>query len=179
LKDHSETLLELLQTHGAGLHALLTRVTLREEVAEDLMQELFIKLARSRGFAKADNKAAYARRSAMHLAFDWRRSRNRRPPATEMRGNPPSADPSPLSRLMEKEQLKRILNAAGEIPPLYRDAFVMRYIQQESFETVGEQLGKTPHQVRGLCHKAVVKIRSLLNNRPAVTEPKEQSHVRD
>ena len=42
--------LSLLEAEGPRLYALLARITLREDVAEDLMQELFLKLNRSRPF---------------------------------------------------------------------------------------------------------------------------------
>ena len=56
MKSRHKELLELLDTSGAELFALLTRLTLREDVAEELMQELFIKLSRSRGLDKAANQ---------------------------------------------------------------------------------------------------------------------------
>jgi DNA-directed RNA polymerase specialized sigma24 family protein len=53
LRDRQKELLELLDKSGANLYALLTRLTLREDIAEELMQELFIKLINSRSFDKA------------------------------------------------------------------------------------------------------------------------------
>ena len=44
MSSRQKELLELLDKSGADLYALLTRLTLREDVAEELMQELFIKL---------------------------------------------------------------------------------------------------------------------------------------
>ena len=70
-------LLELLDRSGAELYALVTRLTLREDIAEELMQDLFIKLKNSRGAARVANLDAYARRAAINLAFDWRRARPR------------------------------------------------------------------------------------------------------
>jgi DNA-directed RNA polymerase specialized sigma24 family protein len=72
LDEQLARLLEFLENSGPGLHAMLTRLTLREEVAEDLMQELFIRLSKSKAFEKARNRQAYARRCAINLAFDWR-----------------------------------------------------------------------------------------------------------
>jgi len=74
LRSRQKELLELLDKSGADLYALLTRLTLREDVAEELMQELFIKLNNSRGIGKIANWNAYAHRAAINLAFDWRRS---------------------------------------------------------------------------------------------------------
>ncbi|MFC1781757.1 RNA polymerase sigma factor [Planctomycetota bacterium] len=73
MRERHKELLDLLDSSGAWLYTLLTRLILREDAAEELMQELFIKLTNSRGFVKSENKGAYARRVAINLAFDWRR----------------------------------------------------------------------------------------------------------
>ena len=179
MKDQTSTLLELLDASGGRLHALLTRLTLREDVAEDLMQELFMKLVRSKGFAKAANKAAYARRAAMNLTFDWRRSRKRNPSPAAMTVEPVASNPSPLNRLIRDEQLVQILDATGWLSELCRDAFVLRHIQQEPYETIADQLGRTPHQVRALCHKTVEQIRAFLNSNASQSHRKENIHVED
>ncbi|KKL14571.1 hypothetical protein LCGC14_2514310 [marine sediment metagenome] len=179
LKDQTSILLEFLESAGGSLHTLLTRLTLREDVAEDLMQELFIKLSRAKGFAKADNHLAYARRAAMHLAFDWRRLQERKSVTAAMITEPLAANLLPLSKLISDEQLGQILDAVGRLSELSREAFVMRHIQQEPYEAVANQLDKTPHQVRALCHKAVEQIRSLLNNKSPRRHRKEESHVQD
>ena len=75
MPEKQHVLLELLQRSGARLHALLVRVTLREDVAEDLLQELFLRLDASAGFYEASSREAYAQTAAIRLAFDWRRAR--------------------------------------------------------------------------------------------------------
>jgi len=56
-----------------------------------------------------------------------------------------------------------VLEALGELSEVSRDIFVMRYVLQNSFEQIAQELDKTSHQVRGLCHKAVTRLRTLLN----------------
>ena len=172
-------LVALLEDSGREFYALLTRLTLREDVAEDLMQELFLRLSRSREFSRADSRTAYARRAAIHLAFDWRRARKRQPTTEQISPALAARDASPLSRLIRDEQFDQILDAASKLSRVGREAFVMRYIQQEPYEAIAEQLGRTPHQVRALCHKAVKQIRSLVN-RELPQKPREQvPHERD
>ncbi len=178
MEDQTAILLALLEDSGRSLHSLLTRLTLREDVAEDLMQELFMRLSRAKGFAKAQNQAAYAHRAAMHLAFDWRRSRKKEPLPVEMAVEPHRNSPSPLSRAIHDEELQRILDAAGQLGELCRDAFLMHHVQQEPYDEVAQQLHKTPHQVRALCHKALQQIRSILGAEPPGLR-KEESHVRN
>ncbi len=164
MRDRQKELLELLEESGASLYALLTRLTLREDIAEELMQELFIKLSNSRGFNKVVNRGAYAHRAAMNLAFDWRRGRRRNPLRLEQVSEPVSKDGSPLGELVRTEELDEILNAIGRLKGSYREAFVMRYIQEESYDYIAGQLGKTSHQVRALCSRALNHLRDILGN---------------
>jgi len=168
LRSRHEELLELLDKSGAELFALLTRLTLREDIAEELMQELFIKLSHSRGLDKAANPKAYARRAAINLAFDWRRGHKRaalRPGQVHRKA---SNDESPLAKMIHSEELRQTLDALGQLKQASREVLVMRYIQQESYDDIAEQTGKTSHQVRAICSRAVHQLRRIVesNHRP-------------
>ncbi|MFC1636853.1 RNA polymerase sigma factor [Planctomycetota bacterium] len=162
MKSGHKELLELLGTSGAELFALLTRLTLREDVAEELMQDLFIKLSHSRGLDKAANRMAYARRAAINLAFDWRRSRRRAALRLEHVRRQASNDESPLTHMIHSEELRETLDALGQLKKASREALVMRYIQQESYEHIAEQMGKTSHQIRAICSRAVHHLRRIV-----------------
>ena len=162
MKSRQKELLELLDQSGAELFALLTRLTLREDVAEELMQELFIKLSHSRGIDKAANRAAYARRAAINLAFDWRRSHQRTTRRLKQVHRHASNDESPLARMIHSEELREILDALGQLKKAPRQALVLRYIQQESYDRIAEQMGTTSHQVRAICSRAVHHLRRIV-----------------
>ncbi len=169
-------ILDLLAREGPRLHALLVRLTLRHDVAEELMQDLFIKLTRSHGFAVAADPAAYACRAATNLALDWRRSRDRRP-ALSLTDEPADRQPSTLTRLVDAEQTQRILDALSRLPRTAREAFVMRWIQQKPYPDIAPCLHRTPHQVRALCHKALRQLRAWLAGDPDSPRPKEDCRV--
>ena len=162
MSDRHKELLELLDKSGTSLFTLLTRLTLREETAEELMQELFIKLSNSRGFEKSNNRGAYARRAAINLAFDWRRKfrqkNHTQPAACEV----VAGDSSPLSKIIRTEELEGMLNAIDRLNKNWRQAIVMRYIQQLSYDEIAGQLGKTPHHARALCSKALNRLREIM-----------------
>lgn len=164
-------LMSFLETYGAALHALFTRLVLRADVAEDLLQELFLKLQRADGFARAANRKAYAFRTAIHLAFDWRRAQR---PVQPLATEPAVATASPLDRLIDAEELEQVLNAIAQLPELGRQVVVLHYLQQQEYAEIAEQLGKTDHQVRGLCSKALAQLRTIL--RPAASEPDKRGN---
>jgi DNA-directed RNA polymerase specialized sigma24 family protein len=53
----------------------------------------------------------------------------------------------------------------------------MRYIQQESYEFIAEQLDKTPHQVRALCSKVMNYLRDVLGQSRPPSAGKEVHDV--
>ncbi|MHC4105070.1 MAG: RNA polymerase sigma factor, partial [Planctomycetota bacterium] len=111
MTDRQKELLELLDKSGANLYALLTRLTLREDIAEELMQELFIKLNNKSRLDKVRNRYAYARKTAINLAFEWRRNQKLNSVRLDHISEPASNDSSPLNKLIQTEELAEILNA--------------------------------------------------------------------
>jgi RNA polymerase sigma-70 factor (ECF subfamily) len=162
LRDRHKELMELLDRSGAGLFTLLTRLTLREDAAEELMQELFLKLSNSRGFEKSNSRDAYARRVAINLAFDWRRKLRPKNDVKEFAYEVIANDGSPLSKIIRTEELEEMLNAIEKLNEKGKQAIVMRYIQQQSYDNIAEQIGKTPHQTRALCSKAMIRLREIM-----------------
>jgi len=163
LSDRHTELLELLDDSGASLFALLTRLTLREDVAEELMQDLFIRLSSAKDQGGIHCWYAYARRTAINLAFDWRRRQaTRRSRTLREVSERASDDRAPLGRLIQSEEMEQVLAAIGRLHGTSREAFILRHIQQDSYEDIAEQLGKTVHQVRGLCFRAMSTLRDML-----------------
>jgi RNA polymerase sigma factor (sigma-70 family) len=179
LKNRHGKLLELLEKSGASLHTLLTRLTLREDVAEELMQELFIKLSNSREFDKVANLGAYARRAAINLAFDWRRSNRHNHSSLDRLQEPASNDSSPLANMVQTEELEQVLETIGQLKKEPREVLVMRYIEDQSTDDIAEQLRKSPHQVRAICSKALGRLRNTLDSNQSGLSEKEIQNVED
>jgi RNA polymerase sigma-70 factor (ECF subfamily) len=180
LSDRQTELLELLETSGAKLHALLTRLTLREDVAEELLQDLFLKLHGAQDQGGIDCWYAYARRTAMNLAFDWRRRQKvRRACSLDELAERASETHAPLGRLIASEELEQVLAAIGRLGGASREVFVMRYIEQNSYEEIAGQLGRDVHQVRALCFRAMSTLRSILGCDPVPANGKGVRHVED
>ena len=174
MPSNTERVLAVLQDSGQKLHALLLRLTLRADVAEDLLQELFLRLNQSAGFAGATDRTAYAFRAAVHLAFDWRRRRKTAAVQLEQIELAEEGAASPLQSLVARERMERVLDVVGRLRGIQRDAVVMHYIEQESFQSIARQLNRSPHQVRALCHKGIRQLRNRLAADQALPCQEEQ-----
>jgi RNA polymerase sigma-70 factor (ECF subfamily) len=164
LIERQKKILQLLDTSGECLHRLLARLTRREDVVGDLLQELFIRLWNSKIFDKAEDPFAYAYRAAINLAFEWRRKQKATYQTLEE--NCPAAEggPSALGKMIQAEELEQVLNATSKLTHLARDVVVMRYIEQDSFEEIAQRLGKKQQYMRALCAKAMARLRELLQS---------------
>ena len=160
--NRSERLvLDLLADHGRELLGVLLRITLREDVAEDLLQELFLRLHDQKAFARSSNPKAYALRTAMRLAFDWRRAQARRKDTDSLNTDPASSSENNCSHLELREDLQTILDDISRLSKTSRETIVMRYLEEKSYEEIAETLGKSAHQVRALCSKAIARLREF------------------
>ena len=172
MPEKQHVLLELLQRSGARLHALLVRVTLREDVAEDLLQELFLRLDASAGFYEASCREAYAQTAAIRLAFDWRRSRAARPVETLV-DEPVGQVHSPLDGLVEAEQIDQVLCAMERLSESDSEILVLRHLQQLRYDQIAKLRDTTAHGARAQCHKAMTRLRGLLDVSPESASQKE------
>ena len=179
LQGGLQRLLEFFEHSEAELHTLLIQLVLREDIAEELMQELFVKLANFKGLDKVENMAAYAHRTAVNMAFDWRKAKDKGPCRLDDAPEPVSDFISPLGNLSLNEEIEDVLCAISQLRGASREAFVMRYIQQQSYEYIAGQMGKRPNQVHALCFKALMHIRYVLSDKELRHSKKGEHNVGD
>lgn len=160
-----QRLVDALDDIGIQLFALLTRITLSEDVAEELLQELVLKFVRSPDLLQGiDNLGGYLHRSAMRLAFNWRRDQRTRQ-TSPLPPELPDATLHPSSHSIDQRELhETVLRAIGDLPSANREVVMMRFLQEQSYEDISDQLNKTPHLVRSLCSKGVQMLRSKLRH---------------
>ena len=164
MRKQQRKALHLLDTAGSRLHKLLARLTMREDVIGDLLQELFIRLCSSKTFDKARDPFAYACRVAINLAFEWHRQQKSACQLLQEDCLATENSSSTLAKLIRAEELQQVLDAASKLSDSAREVVVLRYIEQESYEKIAQQLGKKPQHMRSVCAKAMAQLRESLVN---------------
>lgn len=175
MNDSATRLLELLEKSGRRVHNLLYKLTSRADVAEELMQELFVKLLRSQAFDSAPNQEAYLLRSAIHLAFDWRKSNLRDFQLAECAAVSNQPVVAPLDVLIEAETIRSVLTTLDQLSDQDRELICLRYLQEESYETIAAQFEITVHHARSRCSKAIARLRQKLELAPTSEQHSEGS----
>ena len=165
MNEKQTLLLRFLDESGPRLHGMLTRLTLDEDAAEELMQELFIRLFEIKHLEKIENLHAYACRVVINLAFDRRRKQRFFKPIPDDQTD--NRTPRVHLRLVQNEEMGHILSAVEQLSGQTRECFVLRYIEQMDYGQIVERTQKSPQQVRALCSKGIQRIRQILNEQNA------------
>lgn len=136
----------LFRTEGGRLVSLARLFVDDRTAAEDLVQEAFIRLARSAHRIRDEERAAaYLRSIVVNLARDHNRrglvSFRHRPPATP---DVPSAE----EHAAESEGRQEVVEALRALPKRQRDCVALRYYLDLSIPDIAETLGVSANSVK-------------------------------
>lgn len=130
--------------HQGRVFRAAFRITGNAQDAEDVLQTVFLRLARQ---AEEDlpvsNVSSYLYRAAINSAFDVLRRRRDRPsvPLEDAHDAPGSAAPDP-DRAQEADEIRRGLREAlAALPPRAAEVFVLRYFEEQPNRDIARMLG--------------------------------------
>jgi RNA polymerase sigma-70 factor (sigma-E family) len=144
--DVDRLLVDLFESEGRSLVRLARLFVDDRNAAEDLVQEAFIRLARTAHRIKDDTRAAaYLRSIVLNLARDH----NRRG-LVSLRHRLPLDD----ERAQEEDQLvlrddqRQVIDALRDLPHRQRDCLVLRYYQELGIDDIASTLGISRNSVK-------------------------------
>lgn len=127
------------------------------EDAEDLTQETFLAALQSAHRFRGDSRLrTWLFRIAAHKIADHWRSRHRRPPEFPLEDWHPTAgeDVSPPTFLEETEVRDRVRAALLTLPPHYRTALVLRYVEDMPVAEMAQLMERSPKSVESILLRA-------------------------
>jgi RNA polymerase sigma-70 factor (ECF subfamily) len=163
LDEATWKLVEWVDKYGSGLHALLAKLTANRDAADELLQDLFLRILRTSGVAAAPSPEAYLFRAAINLAFDWRKRNRRARDFILLTDDVALQGVAPLDRLVQLETVERVIAAMERLSEEDRELITLRFLQGESPEWISEHWDSTPHLIRSRCSKAVARLRKLVS----------------
>jgi len=170
---------DLVSRYESRVYRLACRLTGNEGDAKDVLQEAFLAAYRGLPGFRADSRfSTWLYRIATNAALMHRRARARRPtesleaflPRFDGDGRHASEPADLLAASRADELLDRKLLAekarAGldRLPDIYRDAFVLRDLEELSTAEVAELLGIDAAAVRQRVHRARLMLRGYLGD---------------
>lgn len=141
---------DLLSKHHQELQRFLTRRVGCPDMAEDIFQTLFLRLAGYQSGEKIDNPRAFLFRTAANLATDHLRSQERRDnlyTADARYEDFADAAPTPETIALSRQQLDILKQAVAELPPKCREVFILCKFEQYTYPQAAKMLGITESAV--------------------------------
>ena len=149
---------ELIQTFNEHQQALLGYISKRcndEHEAEDLLQDLYLKLNALPKDADVRYPKAYLYRIANNLAIDYQRRKARLIDTAESKVYEQEDEASPDTHLEYQQKLDVVINAINELPEKTRLAFKMLRIEQRDKAEVAEIMGVSVNMVEKHLRRAI------------------------
>ena len=137
---------EIVRTHRRKIFNLAYKFVGRHDEAEDLTQDIFIKIFKAlHTFDRRANFQTWLISISRNLCIDHYRSvrKERETMARDVDASvltPASRDRSPLGELEQVDLRRRIKEALAELPPTLREAVVLRDLQEFSYQEIATQL---------------------------------------
>jgi RNA polymerase sigma-70 factor (ECF subfamily) len=140
--------------------------------AEDVAQDVFVRAHRALHGYPAERRAGLRLRSwLLAIAHNLTRNavRDAPPPSDSLDyddGAPRAAmsddSPSPDDVVLRAETWQSIGDAVARLTPALRGAFVMRYVDDLSYDEIAETLGQPVGTVKASAHRGLLAVRAQL-----------------
>lgn len=159
----------LVRRHLNLVHAAARRITASDDLARDVAQSTFIRLARRATLIPRELAlTAWLHRTCRSLAIDLVRSEKRRRAREQKAGQPSSAMDSATEPAWA-ELAPVIDELVDRLPTQDREVLLLRFYRNLSHLAVGEILGLSEEAARKRATRAVEKLRALLARRGIAT----------
>ncbi len=158
---------EVVRTHSARVHRLAYRLTGNHADAEDLTQEVFVRVFRALGGYRPGTFEGWLHRITTNLFLDGarRRARIRFEALPDDAERVPGRERSPEQAYSDDNFDADVQHALDALPPDFRAAVVLCDIEGLSYQEVAATLGIKLGTVRSRIHRGRSLLREALAHR--------------
>jgi RNA polymerase sigma-70 factor (ECF subfamily) len=175
IAGHDAALNNLMERHAASVFHFLCRMVGNEDDANDLAQETFVRVFKSRdSFRTSERFSAWLFTIAANLARNHFRWRGRHPNISleaergksgqTLGGTLPANDPAPDEQALAEERASTVRTAVGKLPEDLREAIVLCELEDCSIAEAATMLETTPKAVESRLYRARQILRERLKS---------------
>ncbi len=165
---------EIVSTHSARVYRLAYRLTGNQHDAEDLTQEVFVRVFRSLSTYTPGTFEGWLHRITTNLFLDMVRRRQRirfDALGDDAAERLPSREPSPAQHFNDTHFDADVQQALDTLAPEFRAAVVLCDIEGLSYEEIAATLGVKLGTVRSRIHRGRSHLRKALEHRAPGARP--------
>jgi len=152
----------LVRDHQDRIYALGFALTGNRHDAEDVAQDTFIRAYKALVTYSPDRIRDLKQKAWLHrIAVNVVRNRVRgvRPRLVELNGSEPDLATGPEEDVLRKAEIDELAARVACLPTKYREAVVLRHVQDLSYAEVAETLGQPVGTVKANVHRGLKILR--------------------
>ena len=152
----------LVRDHQDRIYALGFALTGNRHDAEDVAQDTFIRAYKALATYSPERIRDLKQKAWLHrIAVNVVRNRVRgvRPRMVELNGSEPDLATGPEEDVLRKTEIDELAARVACLPARYREAVVLRHVQDLSYAEVAETLGQPVGTVKANVHRGLKILR--------------------
>ena len=154
---------QIFREHHKKVLGAAYRVTGNAQDAEDVLQTIFMRLARREGGSPlSDSPGSYLHRAAINAALDLVRSRqaSRTTPLEDVETKLTSAPERAPDRIQGASEMRdEITKALAKMSPKSAEVFILRYFEGYGNHEIARMLGASRSTINVILHRTRMKLR--------------------
>ncbi len=164
----TQALAQMFEAHNRALRSFLMARLGNEEEVKEVTQEAYARLLQLDRPQAISFLRAYLFKTAAHIAVDRARQRRNRERLDAQTLAPDFIDAaSPDRRVLAAEELARVAEALQELPPRYRQAFLLRRFSDRDPAEIAAELGIGLRMVRNYISRTTIYCKLRVDGLPA------------
>jgi RNA polymerase sigma-70 factor (ECF subfamily) len=152
----------MVHEHQDRMYALGYALTGNRHDAEEVAQDTFLRAYRALITYPPDRIRDLKQRAWLHqIALNVVRNRHRgaHPRLVELNGSEPDHGSGPEEDAMRRAEIDELGVRVAGLPPRYRDAVVLRHVQELTYEEAADALGQPVGTVKANVHRGLKMLR--------------------
>jgi RNA polymerase sigma factor (sigma-70 family) len=156
----------LFERYHLILFDFLSRMTGSRQVAEDLVQEVFLRILKYRATYRDDARfKAWVYGIARNCRVDYFASRQKVVPLSQEALESPDPKPAPESQIEQQRQSALLRSALMRLSDDDRELIVLARYREMKHQDIAELLGVNPGTVKVRLHRALKELRDTFDQR--------------
>lgn len=158
-----DSLATLFERHHRPLFGFLHRMTSDRGAAEDLVQDVFVRVLKYRHrYQPRGSFRSWLFRIARNARHDFAAKNPALEPISEG-DDVPGAVPGPAAQLERREEMELLRQALQQLPPDKRELIILARYHDMGYDELGALLNAEPGAIRVRLHRAIRQLDALVH----------------
>jgi RNA polymerase sigma-70 factor (ECF subfamily) len=160
----TECFSQVVDMYASRCYGYFCRLTGSKDVSDDLLSQLFIRLAERIGTYKGGSFEGWLFRIASNIFHDYLRGKQRQKKLLDVRKKDLAPETTELKR-GERELVDRLQMAIGRLDAETRELIMLRFYSQLSFKEIAKMRSEPIGTALSRLHRGLKKLRELMEER--------------